>query len=170
MMKNKFLGLAIIPCLVLVFGVIALAVGQVPISQQKIPNPSPILTADLQINWIAASPCGCDPDAAAVDALILQGPVTVRVSNASSRAVDAKVTVDAMKHRFGAVSSYQNIHLDKNQSLNVVFFPNLSPQNPLLICRSLGIKAEITLTAGAALDPNLSNNTLTIHGCQPIVD
>jgi len=167
-MKNRFLGLAVIVCLILIFGAVAFAVGQVPVPQ-KPPEPIPFPRADLQIKWIAASPCGCEADVAAVDALILEGPVTVRVYNAGSQAADAKVTVDALLHRQGAVSSYQNIHLEKGQSLSVVFFQSLSPQKALLVCRSKGIRAKIELTS-AGIDPNLSNNTLTIHGCQPIVE
>ncbi len=169
-MKNKFLGLAVVLCLVVVSGAVGFSVGQVPAVQKNLPAPAPIATADLQVKWIAASPCGCEAETQAVDAIILQGPVTVRVHNASQRAVDAEVSVDAMMHRFGAVNSRQSVHLEKNQSLNVVFFQNNSPQKALLVCRSKGIKAEIKLTGGAAFDPSLANNSLTIHGCQPIVE
>jgi hypothetical protein len=171
MMKNKFLGFGVVLCLVLAFGAIALAVGQAPAQLQKQPNPAPIPAADLQIKWIAASPCGCEAEAAAVDAIILTGPVTVRVHNAGPRAADAEVNIAAMLHRFGSVVPQfpQKIHLEKNQSAHLVFFPNRSAQIPLLICRSKGIKAEIKRTSGG-IDPNLSNNTLTIKGCQPIVE
>jgi len=171
-MKNKFLGLAVFICLGLTLGAVAFAVGQTQILQKR-PNPvpAPLPTADLQINWIAASPCGCEADAAAVDALILMGPVTVRVHNAGPRAADAEVNVMALMHRTGTIVPKfpQKIHLEKNQSAKLVFFTDLSPQNPLLVCRSKGIKADIKLTSGG-IDPNLSNNTFTIHGCQPIVE
>lgn len=171
-MKNKFLVSVVIPCLVLALGALALAVGQTPTKLQKLPHPAPIAMADLQIKWVAASPCACDPDAAAVDAIILQGPVTVRVYNAGPLAADAEVTVAAMLHRFGSVVPQfpQKVHLEKGQSQSVVFFQSYNAQHGLLVCRSKGIKADIKLTGGAALDPNLSNNTLTIHGCTPIVE
>ncbi len=169
-MKRKFLDSALILCFVLVLGFAAYSLGQVTAQPAKPPAPAPLPTADLQIKWVAASPCGCEAETQAVDAIILLGPVTVRVHNPSQRAVDAEVTVEAMFHRHGAASSSQTVHLEKNQALNVVFFQNYGPQKGLLVCRSKGIKATVKLTGGAAFDPNPANNTLTIHGCRPIVE
>ena len=171
-MKNKMLSPAFVLCLVLILGAVAYIAGQVPVQKRDLPTPAPIATADLQIKWVAASPCGCEAEAAAVDAMILTGPVTVRVYNAGPRAADAEVNIMAMLHRSGGVTPQfpEKVHLEKNQSKNVVFWTNRSAQNPLLICRSKGIKADIKLTGGAAFDPNLANNTLTVKGCQPIVD
>ena len=169
-MKNKFLGSCVVVSLVLALGVIAFAVGQGP-TPQKQPKPFPLPTADLQIKWIKAYPCGCDDVAAAVDAMILEGPIVVRVHNAGPQAADAKVMIVPFLFFREVMTSEKNIHLEKDQSLDVITFPDLSPQKPMLIHRSFGIKAEIKLTSGAAIDPNLSNNSLTINqGCQQNIE
>ena len=174
-MKIRSLGPAVILCLILALGGVALSVGQIP--AQKQPHPAPIATADLQIKWITATPCACTAELAAAHATILEGPVIVRVHNAGPRVAEAILTVLIWQNyrSIGAIMDEKRIHLEKNQSLDVVTFAYLNPQKTILVWTEGygerdGITAEIKPISAGLVDPNLSNNAKAIHGCQQVID
>jgi hypothetical protein len=125
----------------------------------------------LQVSWIQAWPCSCQELTAAVDALILKGPIRVHVTNAGPKAADAKIHVTFRDLNRSAISEMtKDIHLDVNQHVDVVFIEDTSPTHMVLLRKSVGIEARISLTTAGMFDPDGSNNTKKITACTSVVD
>ena len=172
-MKKNLFKLAVVFGLVLSFCSFALADDPPTLATTIVKKDLTILkTADLRVNFIEAWPCGCEADAGAANAIILKGPVTVRVQNAGPFATDAYIKVRIWNYFTSSEQQHAKlIHLNSNEFKNeVITTINATAAAPWLFKKSYGIRAEITVNSPNTTDPNASNNSKTINVCQYTID
>jgi len=172
-MNNKVWGVILVLGLVLVFVGLAVGSGQIPPQKKTFPAPVPVPLnwADLQVSWIQAWPCACLEPAAAADVMILKGAIRVHVTNAGPKAADARIQVTFQNLKvYDRVQISKDIHLEVNQHADVDFIEDTGPTRMVLLRKSVGIEAKISLTTAGLFDPDSSNNTKKITACTSVVD
>jgi hypothetical protein len=174
-MKNKSRWVILVLGIVLASFGPGLAVDsrQVPPKNLTKPAPSPVPfnRADLQVSWIKAWPCACLEPAAAADTMILKAPIVVHVTNSGPKAADARVLVTFQDlKKYDPVQASKDIHLNAGQHLDVAFIEDTSPARMVLLRKSIGIEAMISLTTAGISDTDSSNNVKKITACTSVVD
>jgi hypothetical protein len=172
-MKKNMLRMIVVLGLIFSFSGIVLAVDPPTMANTIVKKDYTILkTADLRVNFIEAWPCACEADAGAANAIILKGPVIVRVQNAGPFATDAYIKVRIWNYFTSSEQQHAKlIHLNSNEFKNeVITSINATATAPWLFKKSYGIKAEITVNSPNTTDPNASNNSKTINVCQYTID
>jgi hypothetical protein len=130
----------------------------------QVAQPVPLnLPCDVSISYIQYFNCPCNLE---LDAYYVDQYLSVKLFNASTLkpTVELKVTYfDITQNRLKTIT--RNVTFNGRGSQNVVI-----SNHPLLIKRSYGVQAEVTLKSKNMHDPDLSNNRKTQMTCGPVVE